>query len=149
MIGDLHFGHKNVCRFRDEFEHEMAHREYLMRKWKEVVGKRDLVYVLGDAAFSWDGLWSIRLLPGRKKLVRGNHDLLGTQVLLEVFEEVHGFIDYRGVWLSHCPIHPQELRGKVNIHGHVHTNTVPDERYINVSAEMIDYTPVPFKDLVP
>lgn len=50
-------------------------------------------------------------------------------------------------WLSHCPLHPEELRGRLNIHGHVHTNSVRDQRYINVSFEM-SKTPIPLEDIV-
>lgn len=38
-------------------------------------------------------------------------------------------------WMSHSPIHPIELRNKPNIHGHVHDNTLSDNRYVNVSVD--------------
>ena len=148
MIGDLHFGHKNVARFRDEFDSEAHHRAHLVEQWQGLVKKRDVVWVLGDAAFTADGLESIRPLPGRKILVRGNHDKLSVHMYLSVFEEIHGIIQYKKAWLSHAPIHPDELRGRVNIHGHVHKATIPDDRYINVSAEVINYTPRDYQVLV-
>jgi calcineurin-like phosphoesterase family protein len=106
------------------------------------------VWVLGDAAFTVDGLESFRALPGRKILVRGNHDELPVQMYLSVFEEVYGITRYKKSWLTHAPIHPDELRGKSNIHGHVHLNTIPDARYVNVSAEVIAYTPVNYRDVI-
>ena len=121
---------------------------YLMDRWRRTVTKWDLVYVLGDAAFTDEGLQSIAELPGRKKLVRGNHDKHNAKLLLRVFEDIHGIVAYKRTWLSHAPIHPQELRGRKNIHGHVHFATIPDDRYINVSAEAIEYTPVHYKVLM-
>lgn len=145
MIGDLHFGHKNIANYRKGFASEEHHREHLSAQWSSIVKKRDVVWVLGDAAFTSEGLASIRLLPGRKILVRGNHDLLSTAEYLSVFEEVYGIIRYKKVWLSHAPIHPDELRGRRNIHGHVHNATIQDARYVNVSAENINYTPAKYQ----
>jgi calcineurin-like phosphoesterase family protein len=60
---------------------------------------------------------------------------------------VAGIIKYKGFWLSHAPIHPEELRGKPNIHGHVHTNTLNDSRYFNASLENIGYKPVSIEEV--
>ena len=44
--------------------------------------------------------------------------------------------------MSHAPIHPNELRGRFNLHGHVHQNSITlpdgslDDRYINCCVEM-------------
>jgi len=91
-----------------------------MDTWTDLVRKRDVVYVLGDAAFTQDGLESIGQLAGRKILVRGNHDLLPTESYLSVFAEVYGALAWKGLWLTHIPIHQQELYGRTNVHGHCH-----------------------------
>ncbi len=160
FIGDLHFGHTHIDRFRTQFPSEAVHRRFLMDTWAETITKRDVVYVMGDAAFTQDGLDSIAQLPGRKLLVRGNHDLLPTESYLEVFEEVHGLLMYKGYWLSHAPIHPSELYGRSNIHGHCHRggpsevhNAWGDQRgrvigspatYFNTCAE---HLPTPYKPI--
>jgi len=36
----------------------------------------------------------------------------------------------------------------VNIHGHLHANRIDDSRYINVSVEQINYTPVEVDSLI-
>jgi calcineurin-like phosphoesterase family protein len=58
-------------------------------------------------------------------------------VYLKYFEDVRGFLRYKQMWLSHCPIHPQELyRCKLNVHGHIHKNTNSPELplpYVNVN----------------
>ena len=120
FIGDLHFGHSNIHKFRQQFPSEPVHRQFLMDTWSETVTKRDVVYVMGDAAFTISGLDSIAKLSGRKILIRGNHDLLPTEAYLGVFQEVYGLLAYKGMWLSHAPIHSSELYGRTNVHGHCH-----------------------------
>lgn len=120
FIGDLHFGHNGIERFRTQFPSESVHRQFIMDTWNETIRKRDVVYVMGDAAFTQDGLDSIATLSGQKILVRGNHDLLPTEAYLSVFKEVYGLLAYKGMWLSHAPIHPTELYGRTNVHGHCH-----------------------------
>jgi calcineurin-like phosphoesterase family protein len=57
-------------------------------------------------------------------------------------------IKYKGFILSHCPIHESEMeRYYKNIHGHVHEETIKDDRYINVCCEAINYTPVCFSTI--
>lgn len=61
---------------------------------------------------------------------------------VKAFDDVQGFMKYKEFWLSHCPIHPAELRGKTNLHGHVHSATIDDVRYFNTSLENINYKPI-------
>lgn len=142
-IADLHFGHRNICKYRVEFESPNHHNQRICDLWQSVIKKNDTVYVLGDAAFDEEGVQLIRGLKGRKILIAGNHDYLPTEVYLRAFEEVKGFTRKKRLWLSHAPIHPQELRGRFNIHGHVHQNTLPDTRYFNACCEEVNYTPQP------
>lgn len=66
---------------------------------------------------------------------------------VQVFDDVQGFMKYKEFWLSHAPIHPNELRGKVNIHGHVHSATIDDDRYFNTSLENIGYKPISLQEI--
>lgn len=137
FTSDLHFGHKNIQKFRLEVQSEEDNRERIKADWNNLVTKRDDVYVLGDAAFTMDTVHEFGNLPGRKFLVRGNHDELDTQVYLKYFNAVYGLKKYKEFWLSHAPIHPDELRGRVNLHGHVHYSDIPDNRYFNMSVESL------------
>jgi hypothetical protein len=71
--------------------------------------------------------------------------------------KIHGLTTYKDAWLSHCPIHPQEMRKKnLNVCGHLHLNNVMhidqegnlDLRYFNVSCENIDYTPISYNQIL-
>jgi len=141
FCSDLHFGHKNIHTFREWCMDEEENRRIITDDWNEKVGKRDHVYVLGDACFTMETIFEFGELPGAKKwLIRGNHDLLDTQVYLKYFDGVYGLLKYKEFWLSHAPIHPVELRGRVNLHGHVHYNTIPDMRYFNCCPENLRET---------
>lgn len=137
FTSDLHFGHKNIHKFRLEVSSEEGNRNKIIADWNSKVTKRDDVYILGDAAFTMDTVSIFSELAGRKFLVRGNHDELDTSVYLKYFSAVYGLKKYKEFWLSHAPIHPNELRGKVNLHGHVHYQSVDDPRYVNMSVENI------------
>ena len=135
FTSDLHFGHKNIQKFRLEVESSEHNEQRIILDWNNKVTKRDIVYVLGDAAFTMESVHLFKALNGTKILIRGNHDNLNTQVYLRYFKSVEGLLKYKEFWLSHAPIHPNELRGKVNLHGHVHYASIDDSRYVNMSVE--------------
>lgn len=157
FISDLHFGHKNIMNFAGQYRHgdcPESNIHSIVKMWNEKVNKKDKVFVLGDTAFTKDGYEALYELNGRKTLIRGNHDdYFTTQDWLVHFDSVESLVKYKGFWLSHAPIHPCELRGKQNIHGHVHQNSVmksgidtrADERYINVCVENVGGAPIEFK----
>lgn len=146
FIGDTHFGHDNALRFRTQFATIQEHDRHIIERWNKTVNKRDLVYHLGDFSFKQkqpfvDGIRE--RLNGTIKLIPGNHD----QVYPKDVVIMQGLVKYREFWLSHPPIHSDELRGKRNIHGHTHSKSIPDDRYINVSCEAVDYTPIGLEKL--
>jgi calcineurin-like phosphoesterase family protein len=145
FLGDLHLGHKNIHKFRDGFESEEHHRSVMKENYHSLVTKRDKVFFMGDIAFNQECLEDVgSWVAERKVLIVGNHclDKIPMREVVKHFDEVYALYKYKEFWLSHAPIHPQELRGKYNIHGHVHFNTVPDNRYLNVSMESIGFKPI-------
>lgn len=145
FISDLHLDHKRILDFSRDFRQGndvLEHNEWIVDSWNSVVTKQDTVWVLGDVCFSSESLKYFNRMRGNKQLVRGNHDKLSTGAYLKYFNNVFGFTRQQGFWLSHAPIHPAELRGRKNIHGHVHQNSLPDDRYINVSVEALAGVPV-------
>ena len=134
------------------FEDFVEHDTHIIQQWNSVVGKRDTVWVLGDITMEKSFTYPLLdQLKGFKKIVLGNHDRpQDVPKLLEYVNGVCGLKKFKkGIILSHAPIHPCEMgRYKLNIHGHVHENTLPDRRYANVSAEVINYIPVDIKQLI-
>jgi calcineurin-like phosphoesterase family protein len=138
FCSDLHLGHKRIGEFRSPFiSSEKENRERILTEWNTYVTKRDIVYVLGDFCFDIEIFDTLNkeLVKTPRILIRGNHDRFQTTKYLQFFDEVEGLVKYKGMWLSHSPIHPDELRGKPNVHGHVHFNTLEDKRYFNCCPE--------------
>lgn len=139
FISDLHLGHKNILNFCPNRKGETVdeHDQFIVDQIKSVMTKKDVLYVLGDVAFEVEKLKLLEQVKGKKILVRGNHDTFDLEVYTKYFGDVLGLAKYKEFWLSHAPIHPEELRYKKNIHGHVHIHTIPDNRYINVCIDVL------------
>ena len=80
-IGDTHLslsGEKPMDIFGPEWEN---HAERLKTNWEQTVSANDVVIIAGDIAWAMkrenaiDDLMWLAALPGKKILVRGNHDL--------------------------------------------------------------------------
>jgi calcineurin-like phosphoesterase family protein len=149
FISDTHFGHHGFKKFVPWIKH-MSHEEYIeqaVARWNSVVKKGDTVWVLGDVAKNTQGLIVYDRLNGHKNLVRGNHDVQSPLAYLKFFNTIHGIIKKYGFWISHCPIHPDELRGFKNVHGHVHQNELKDDRYIYVGSDKLEGYPISLEEI--
>lgn len=145
VISDLHLNHKNMA-IKRGFKNEIEHDNFIIKQWNKVVSKKDTVWILGDITMEKSQPYPLLdQLNGYKKVVLGNHDRpQHVPELLKYVNSVCGMIKYKGFILSHCPIHESEIgRFKKNIHGHVHENSLPDSRYVNVCCEVVNYSPVP------
>lgn len=145
FTSDLHLGHAYAAKargFTDVEEHDIVVTETISRH----LNKKSKLFVLGDVAWNRDALKFLATIPGTKELIIGNHDKFKTEEYLRYFTRVHGFRRYGSFWLSHCPMHPQEIyRCKGNIHGHIHkgAGTPPlDLPYYNVNVDFHFYHPV-------
>jgi calcineurin-like phosphoesterase family protein len=145
-IADTHFGHKNIINYEPEtrpFDSIDEHDEELVRRWNDTVCKNDTVWHLGDAVFGAHNLPILGRLNGVKHLVMGNHDHYPVAEYMKYFSKVHGAAQYRGCILTHIPVHPGQLgRFKGNVHGHLHSYQLSDRRYVCVSAELTNLTPL-------
>jgi len=164
FIADLHLGHANMAK-RRKFSSVEEHDEYIVKQWNSVVAKRDLTYILGDITMESSKPYPILdRLNGRKIVIGGNHDKHGhSRELLKHVDSIAGMVQYKGIFLTHCPVHPREMeyRIKHNIHGHIHENFIEkefralgvklftrvDRRYHCVSCEHVNYTPKSLKEL--
>lgn len=161
FISDLHHNHLNMALKRG-FPDTYCHDENLITQWNLRVNKKDTVYILGDLTMEKAQYEFLDRLNGYKKVILGNHcKLQHTRKLLEYVNSAGGchYIrdkKYGRIVLTHIPIHPMELdyanaKGVRiwNIHGHIHeAYKIPDKRYVNVSAEVIDYIPRTLDELL-
>lgn len=158
VISDTHFGHANILRFTDRFEKPLrtfdsvGHmNEHMVEKWNSVVRPVDKVYHLGDVLVKGADWTILGRLNGHKRLILGNHDYPKAKLYALYFEDIYSTRLLEGLLLSHIPIHPMSLgKARANVHGHVHNN-VPalhfGPQYLNVSVEVIDYTPIEWGEL--
>ena len=152
VTSDLHLGHKNICKYREQFNSSEEHDEVLWDNLASSVNKHDTVFFLGDIAFTPYWLDKIKHLKvAHKRLIVGNHDTergITMRHLCDSYDSVVSFMTHKNYWLSHCPIHPQEMRGRNgNIHGHLHGKVVDDPLYFNACVEHTEYKPILWGDL--
>lgn len=151
FMSDAHLDHKNICNFRPQFGSIEEHNNTIKENYHKVVTKRDVVFMLGDMCFSKEYLADVKTWVAEKKiLICGNHDLergITMKDVCEVYDAVYSLHKYKGMWLTHAPIHTAELRGKFNVHGHMHYETIDDSRYLNVCMEHTDFTPIDLNEV--
>jgi calcineurin-like phosphoesterase family protein len=177
LVSDTHVGHRNMLVFTRPdgtplrpFATIEEHDEALIENWNRVVKPEDTVIHLGDVCMSHVHLHKIGQMNGRKVLVQGNHDPVGGKKgkkfpFTDYFEYVTAAKVMDDMILTHVPVHPSQIgRFGTNVHGHLHANEVmqrapnypemshipyyePDPRYLCVSMEHIDYTPIALEDV--
>ena len=157
LISDLHLDHKNIMRYCDRpFSSVEEMNRTITDNWNEVVEEDDFVYLVGDLAFgrrrSKMRYW-LKKLNGNVILILGNHDKGYLDSIVHADKCV---LFYKGkkFLLIHDPEMVKNWDGWV-IHGHKHNNK--PEKYsfingknktINVSVELINYTPLSLDFLI-
>jgi calcineurin-like phosphoesterase family protein len=153
FIGDTHFSHKGIIQFDEtkpfrQFDSIEEHDEELIRRWNSVVTRKDNIWHLGDFCFGAKNIAIAGRLNGYKRLVMGNHDVYDINEYLKYFSKVFGAAQYKEMILTHIPVHEGQFgRYKFNVHGHLHTKVLDDPRYVNVSCERINLTPISFDEI--
>jgi calcineurin-like phosphoesterase family protein len=154
IVTDTHFGHENVIKYENRPEN---FNELIMKYWTEMVHPDDIVIHLGDVAFTTSDCWPdyIPKLPGRKILVKGNHDKKswiwymknGFDFCCDTFS-----LRYYGkhILFTHIPVRYIPVTYDLNIHGHVHTKRKKFlvEKQIAVRLEENQYKPVLLSSII-
>lgn len=158
VISDTHFSHGNSIfkwdNGRKEFSSIEEMDELMVQNWNSVVKPGDLVYHLGDVYFGSLERYRDVIHPrlnGSKRLLVGNHDDIKQIASANLFQKImmwRMFPEF-GILMTHVPVHESTLEFKdlINVHGHVHNNSLDDPRYVNMSVEVINYTPVNIEEL--
>ena len=156
VISDTHFSHAGMLSFKRpngspvrSFSSVEEMDEHMIEQWNSVVKPSSHVYHLGDVVMRQQVLDAVMpRLNGHKRLVRGNHDIFRTKHYLKYFDEIYGVRVLDNMIFSHIPIHPESLgRFKGCVHGHVHGSWDGGLKYVDVSVEAVNYTPVPLYKL--
>lgn len=120
MIGDVHLYHAKVTKIRG-FSTLEDHNKAIMDAWFKVVRPDDQVYVMGDISSGKNdderrALSLLYYLPGRKRLITGNHDSVAgihraespnISMFRDVFKSINDYgrikMERHQVLLSHYP----------------------------------------------
>lgn len=158
ITSDQHFNHNNVCKFLNADGSKMRPwdnveemNQEIVRKFNEKVMIDDECFMLGDVALNRSGLVLLEQLNCKNLiLIKGNHDYFRVDEYMKYFKDIRSYHRVDGVLFSHVPVHTSQLEHgvKMNVHGHLHGNILPDARYMNVSVEQTDYYPIPMDEIL-
>ena len=158
ICSDWHFNHANMLVWengRPEFSSLEEMNETMINNHNSLVKDGDIVYFLGDAFFGNKEDFGpiINRMKGKKRIIFGNHD--DPHFLVK-----GGWFSKSGIWrimpefgivMSHVPLHKgsfhNETRKLINVHGHVHRNSLDDPHYRNVCVELTNYSPVNIEEV--
>lgn len=180
FTGDSHFHHKNILKHCPDrariggfdIDDVEAHDKWLLEKWNNTIGKKDIVYIVGDFAFG-SPVHVKKLLSklnGKKFLILGNHDASSdktelvnyfqkvTQIHCPVFKKSnYEWLDEDfQVVLCHYPMvtWPSKHYGSVMVHGHCHgrlnkyNESMPDLRVdVGIDSEIFGNNFVEVREL--
>lgn len=152
---DWHLFHNNILNLADRpfSDIEEMHKK-LIENYKREVSSKDEVWFIGDMGMyhAEEIAKIIRNLPGRKYLIKGNHDIrnLECKNLRMCFAKIVNYAEIvdkgRHVVLSHYPFEEWNgfYRGWYHIHGHVHNkayllNQISNR--FNASVDDCGFTP--------
>lgn len=176
LISDWHWQHENIYTFtytddagvkrrvREPFLNAQEGDEYIIQEWRKLVKPQDHVWGLGDWTIhrgkhhASEFVALMRSLPGHKRTILGNHDWYDMKTYVEAgFQKIRASNVFDGILLTHYPVHPSSLSGRIhnNVHGHRHQNTdllpvISETRiltWLNVSVERTNYAPIPWEEV--
>jgi calcineurin-like phosphoesterase family protein len=128
ITSDHHFNHKNIIRHADRpyLDVDQMNRD-LIRRWNAVVAPDDVVYHLGDFAWS-DPQPFLDQLNGRVLAVLGNHDDRSWAASTYMEDTIEG----QRVVFCHYPIESWNgmYKGVIHVHGHTHQPQVNTSRRV-------------------
>ncbi|MCE6958272.1 metallophosphoesterase [Cereibacter sphaeroides] len=155
FTADPHFGHANILRLsRRPFASIGEMNEVLLSNLLRDVRRTDDLWLIGDFAYggAQDDPAFLRAIfdriPGRKHLVRGNHDRKARAVLELGWESQHDIVEFRDdgtkLVLCHYPMVTWNgARGNsLQLFGHVHQNWAGSRKSVNVGVDCWDFRPV-------
>lgn len=177
LISDTHLDHSNIIEFCDRpFGSVSEMDQAIQRRWNERVTYEDTVLFGGDLAMarSERAIEYSRQLNGSLVLLDGNHDDIDAhEAPFPVLKSYYFTYEYDGTeyefYYTHWPVgtdhhgennhptwsEPPEWFDGWYLHGHVHNNDIegfpfvnPDDHYVNLSAELLNYTPIEIEELI-
>lgn len=158
LIADCHFGHEGIIRMCGRPFVDSAGQpdvrlmtQTMADSWRKVVKPSDEIIVLGDFAHRMpvDQLRKLfASLPGRKHLIRGNHDTKESGTLDLAWESVKDIaftsIDGARCVLAHYALRswPGIRKGALMLFGHHHGRLAGNSQSMDIGVDVMGWAPV-------
>lgn len=148
VISDTHFYHDRVITYEKRPFADIDEMNcQIIKRWNQVVSKRDKVFHLGD--FSFGNKCQVADIVGQLKgdiyLILGNHDRSRSDAwwLETGIKTVYRYpiIMNNYFILSHEVTRLNSYMPYINLHGHTHGKCMEGFQYINCSVEVNNYAP--------
>ena len=146
VTADNHFFHKNIIKYcKRPFNSVREMNDYMIKRWNKKVTKKDLVFHLGDFAFTTtENLIKVRRkINGTIIIIPGNHDRKKMMRECGFIVSPTNIIRIDNIVLTHRPL-PVVHSGVVNVHGHIHEKNTHGKR-INASVDVTGFEPKPIE----
>ncbi len=154
IISDTHFNDPAMVHYCGRPEN---HTDITVKNCRNLIGKDDVLIHLGDVIFQRASELKGYLdqIPGKKWLVRGNHDQRSDSWYLNHgFDFVADYIQIGNLFFSHQPRFFKHDDVRFVLHGHLHNTShhnygmkIPDYNFL-FSLEIENYKPVPLDEWV-
>lgn len=160
FTSDTHYGHANVIQYSNRpYDDVREMNESMIDNWNTIVQPGDLVYHLGDFAFTTpeEATKIAKRLKGQKYLVWGNHDkklrkdadFMSQWIWAKGMAEIK--VGDQKIVMCHYAMLTwnQSHRGAWNLHGHSHGSLKEDWYSLrtDVGVDCWNHYPVTFDEL--
>lgn len=147
-IADTHFDHDNIRTLANRpFSSVEEMNEFIIAKWNSLVKRGDVVYHLGDFAYSKEAR-TIQLrnrLNGKIHLVLGNHDYKNridrlTRLFTTVSDRKQIKVNHQKIVLDHFHLLSWNAKyhGSWHLHGHSHYNLIVARADFKTFGKVLD-----------
>lgn len=167
-VADTHFFHAAMHKHHGRKE---GFEYIILKNLQDVMTRDDILIHLGDVSWKKQSEANdiLSMVPGRKILVRGNHDYRSPRYYMEtVFDfacdgfqmfykkPTEGKKEGRNILFTHVPVEVLPRGCDINIHGHLHNNEnshraeswYPKKFHKLVAIEDLDLKPIALDDLL-
>ena len=150
VITDTHFGHTAFKKYKTR---PNDYEDQIISNWKKMVTNNDVIIHLGDVAEDNNKLMIEKFLslPGKKILIRGNHDTESIEEYINCgiefcCDELVMTLSDVCILFTHMPKYRHEY--DINIHGHLHCIYLfsKEKLFLPLSLEVMGYSPIPIDD---
>lgn len=155
FTADTHFGHNNIIRYCNRpYSNIHEQDESLIHLWNEKIQKEDIVYHLGDVAFTCSMEYALSImkrLNGTIHLIIGNHDTLALKmnnIRPNTFASINQMneivVEDQKIVLLHYPMTTWHwaYKGSWQLYGHVHGKIKNEGKSLDVGVDCWNYSPV-------